>query len=629
MIEIINDQGIMLQPDPETVVPVEVHNPLFNPSNELFQEIIYNAQAGLTESNKVFISHGHRIDADIDVYEQPVTVLYRGAMFFKGIFRYKIVSDKINFELKVNFATVAKKVKNTVVREIMSMDIDQSVQVGDFQDIMLDTCKNPSKYNYSFFPIHNSGWTDPGSGTILYPWMNNWDHAAQKFVDVRGGGENDPRGTTIVPFFKVSYILKAIFKYLKFDLQGDLLNDEDFNSVYLYTRRPLIGRTTLPSLLYLPAELTISDFIKQISDRMKLNFIYNLNNGTVTIESPITALRVDDYVDISKYVERIEELGTSEQKGYTVTLAVDNTDKDQNLKAKDSEIDVFVPLYTLIVGEGESILNMDVSTLKEVESSEGYFYPTANQLTNFSNLNPDEKWPLRLIKFKGMKRLANGKMFPEARAYDLSEDDASWYRFLNESKKGILSAKIPYDVVSRFSPTTKFCFKSENGTDKIAMNVKHSYNLGTSKSSLLSVKIECQTIVTAFKTPFSIQRYLIPEDTSIGSILTKYKFCYQDGSLPAETFKLVVYPAPGSPAVFATTAANSPSDPYGVGGQAGAVILVSGNRPEIANYTYRIYGKVPKFGYTGGRKVLFDKVGDYYTTPGFVSTDGMPILIVF
>ncbi|WP_316743450.1 hypothetical protein [Pedobacter antarcticus] len=625
MLQIINNKGQVLQPDPDTIIPVEVYNPLFTPSGELFQELIYNAQAGLTDHNKSFIGSGHLVETSTTEYELPVQVLYRGSTFFVGMFRYKIVDQKINFELKVNFGTVAKKVQMTVIREIMTMDPPTYLAKELFEKMMKDTCTNPEDYPYAFFPVYNKTWMDTTS-KIDYPWMNYWDHAAQKFTTVTARAGMDSRNTLEVPFYKVSYILKMIFEYLNFTLKGEVLSDPEFNSIYLYTRR--VFSNTMTSLCYMPDELTIGDLLKQISERLKLNFTYNLITGTVTAENIVTALKVNTVFDITPYVESISELSADEAKGYTVTLVPDSTDKALNLAAAGSDKEVFAPLQTLIVGDGENVEELQISTLKQVDLEE-YSYPTVEQFTDFNALGPDQTWPVRLIQFKGMKTLKGGKVFPEATAFDLSEQDATYYRFRNESKKIILNAKIPAGVLATFTPTAKFGFKSKQGTFVVAMNSSYKYSLSASATELVTVKIESQSIVQNFKTPYTIQKYSNPSDLEGKLVILRYKFCYQDGSFPNESFKLEIYPKAGSTAKFESMPANAPCDIAGVGGLAGACISMGGSRPETTGYTFRIYNKVPLYAISSGRKVLFTNEGAYYSSPGFGGDPSRPVIIVF
>jgi hypothetical protein len=627
MLQIINLYGITFQPDDNTVIPVEVFNPLFNDSTDVFQELIFSAEAGLTEINKEFISFGHLVEAKTAVYEQPVKVIYRGAPFYAGIFRYKIAADKINFQLKVNFGTVALKLKNSKIRDIITLDPLTLNTDAQLEALMLDTCTNPQNYPYAFFPVKNLNWYDDGVNKPVYPWMNNWDHASQKFKKVFSRTAFDAGGTAQFPFFKISYILKKVFEYLKFNLEGELLSDPDFNSIYLYTKRPLLGNVILPCMCYLPDELTIGDFLKQIGERLKINFTYSVLNNSVTIESPLSALKVNEVEDISNYVESIQEIDTATAKGYTVTLAVDQTDNALNLETDADKDPIWKPLKTLTVGDGETILEMAAGTLKQTTGTD-YSYPETDQPAYINDTTVKFNWPVRLLKFKGMQAVAGGKIYPQAYAYNLDESDSTWYRYRNESKKVILIAKIPSGVLARFKPTMKFAFKSKQNTIQRALNAKYSYALTANPTELITVTIECQTIVQDYSTPFSITDY-VKEDPESVNFSYQYKFCYEDGSQPNETLNLVPVPTTGSQAVLEYTTAKAPADAGGVGGLPGRIVLKSGGgRRENNGYVLRIYDKVPKYAIITGVKFNFTQENDYYTLPAIGSSDGRPLLIV-
>lgn len=630
MLEIINDQGVTFQPDPDTLVPVEVYNPLFNESSELFQEIIYSASAGLTEINKSFIKNGHLVEASLSVYEQPVQVFYRGSPFFAGIFRYRISEGKISFDLKVNFGTVATKVKTANLREILTLDSDFTyTTAAKFEAMMKDTCVNPANYPYTFFPVKNDKWTDTAS-TIAHPWMNYWDHANQKFTVLGISAALDPANTIQVPFYKVAYILQQIFNYLNFTLEGEILSDAEFNSIYIYTRRPQLGYIILPSFCYLPDQLTVGEFLKQIGDRLKLNFTYNVMNNTVTVDSPISALKVNQVEDISAYVESFQEISIADKQGYSVTLKVDESDQAMDSAEADADETIFKPLFTLLVGNAENEVELQVSTLRQHQDTD-YSYPITSQFTDLVGTAANVNWPLRLLKFKGMTSVSGGKVFPQAFAYDLDEQDAAWYRFRNDSKKVIITAKVPPGMLSRFKPTSKFGFKSREGAFIRALNAKFSYGLSGTNTELITVKIECQTIVDEFETPYSIQPYAPETDTSALSGQIPYNFCYEDGSQPVESFTMIAVQKAGSIARFASLPAKAPTDRAGVGGQPGLIYATAGNsRSDFTGATLQIHGKVPKYVIASGRKLYyFVKEGDYYTAPSFSSGDGRPMLIVF
>jgi hypothetical protein len=629
MLQIINQRGITLQPDSNTVVAIEVYNPLFTDNKDIFQELVYTAQAGLTETNIAFIENGHLVDASIDVFEQKVTVLHRGIPFYAGTFRHRIMNGKINFDLKVNFGTVASKMKNTNIRDIITLD---SVFVegnyptnAQMTDHMKDTCVHPENYPYAFFPVKNTKWTDDSANVITYPWMNYWDHAAQKFTIV-GSGTMDPRNTLQVPFYKLSYILTKIFEYLNFTLEGEILTDVDFNAIYLYTRRPLLGNLIMPCMTYLPAELKISDFITQISERLKLNFTYNVLNNSVSIDSPISSLKVNQIEDITPYIENIEELSVSDKKGYKVILKVDESDFLFDV-SKNDEDRRFVAPFTLVVGDGQTEIEMEVGTLKEVKEAD-YSYPATEQATDLIGVPGDVNWQIRLLTFYGMKSVSGGKVFPQAAPMDLGEADSNWYRFLNDSKKIVATAKLPSSILSRFSPTTKYGFKSKQGTFTRTLNGKYSFGLTGVNSELTTVKIESYTLVDEYSTKFSIQPF-VPDNDPASPILTvTYKFCYLDGSQPDESFLVTAVPKSGSPATFISTPAAAPADAGGVGGQIGYIRATSGTRTQINGYSLKIDRK-PLYVIASGIKRYFTAEGDHFVSPEFSSGDGRPMLFVF
>ncbi|MGY4385630.1 hypothetical protein ACVWYN_002676 [Pedobacter sp. UYP24] len=629
MIQIINQFNQVLDLDPATSIPAERKLPLLSDSDSFLQDVTYPGKAGLTENNILFIQSGHLVEAKLSVYELPVRVVISGEPFYAGLFSYKIVSGNIEFLLKVNFGAVATKLKTTLIREILTEDHDFTSSSDTLMEaLMKDTCLHPENYPYAFFPVYNNGWNDQDL-TQAYPWMNYWDHAAQKFF-VKVTGTGGRIGDTIqVPFFKLSFLLTELFKYLEFTLEGEVLQDVTFNSLYLYTRRGLKRYDVNPCFSYFPDKLTIETFVKAIGARLNVNFRFDLLNRKVIAESLVQELAKTAYIDLTDYLEKITELGPNEKKGYTVTLKTDESDNALNLASPDATESVFLPAYSLVVGGGENIVELEVSTLKLKDHTD-YVTPEADQVIQINQPELME-WPIRLMTFNGMKSVTGG-IFPEAKPFELSADDAAFYRFVSDSKKVIMQANIPPGVLAKMRTCGKIGFKSQQGTFVYAIPAKQSFAFSNSSPDYMAVNIEAQVILSNINTPYSILPVDKPEDTTGGKSIMSFKFAAANGSFAPDEVALIRVANVGSAAIFESYPSKAPADLYGIGGQLGKSFASSGSRIDIRNSGIRIYGQKPQYMLAGGSRITWSTIGGgayHYPDTSIWSDDGRPLLIVF
>lgn len=619
MLKIINANGRTLELNQNTVIAVDRFNSLFSSDDDFAHDITYPGQAGLTDSNKIFIEYGHLVEAKNSVYEFPVQVHVSGYQFYSAIFSYKIVKDQIEYILKVNFGAVVSRMKTTKLQDIYSLD---SVYIGSTQApmaaYMKETCINPLNYNCVFFPLYNEKWDSTADGV---KWLNEWDHGNQKFIPpatLSGSSK-----WNMAPFFRLSYIIKKVIEYLNFNAAGSYFDDPDCQDIYIYTRKTLRNYGIGACFNYMP-QIFINDFFKILTQRLKISFDFDSLNNTVTVGMPSTVLNSTDCLDISQYIISVDEKSVADQKGYYITLKIDETDEAMNRGTGDEQD--FTAPYALVVGDGANKVEMDIGTLNQVDT-ESYSYPESKQYFNNSNDEQVTDWPIRLLTFKGMKPISSGVVFPEAKAYNLSGTDAQWYMFLNDSKKIIINSSIPPGFVSKMSPGMKLACKSERNTFFYALPEKSSYQMTNSKTERMGVKIEARTIVSEFSTQYYIKE-IDPEALESGNA-NEYKAYWDPLIYGFAEIKVLRVPTGGSTTVYGYTPINSSTDDGGMGGTIGTNFFISGPRESSQQ---RLYSPVkPQYYIAFGKKGYFTAVADYYTfdTINDGVRDNKPIWIVF
>ncbi|RQO65071.1 hypothetical protein DBR40_24675 [Pedobacter sp. KBW01] len=622
MLKILNDSGKALELNYDTTIPVERNNSLFNDPDKFVQDITYSGKAKLTPNNKIFIQYGHLVEADRKVYELPVRVLYSGVTFFVGIFSYKIVSNEIEFILKVNYGAVAKKLKHAGVREIYTFDPDYSHPTqANFQAHMKNTCVNPLNYNCVFFPVFNDKWDDSGLD-IAYKMINYWDHEAQQFKVDKG------RPNTIeAPFFRLSYLIKKMLEYLNFKVEGGYFTDPDELNIYVFTRRAMLGYGILPSLGYLP-DIKMSECLKQAAQRRRISIDFDAPTNTISVETPKSVLINKEYIDISQYIESIQSIAAPEQKGYSVKLKLDESDPAWNTGIGDAP--VYKAPYILKVGQGENEIEMEIGTLR-LKEDETANYPQNQQTFSIYQTEDINTWPISLLHYSGMKNVAGGKVFPQAKPLDLNVDDALWWRFLNASKPLIITANIPPSIVERMKPRIKLGCKSEQGHFFLVLPKKISYAFQNKKTDLMRVKIEAHTMDVGNDTTVFIDT-IDPEEIVSRSI-SRYKAYWDPKVHGFNELRIERIPLSGSTATYGFTPITLPTDDGGAGGDVGTAYRIQGPR-DSPNETRLYCNTPPKYYVAVGVKGSFVAHSGYYTFAPLpigagVPDNTKPIWIVF
>jgi hypothetical protein len=624
MLKITNAKGQILELNKNTAISVERNNSLFNSDSEFAHDLTYPGQAGLTDSNKIFIGSGHLVEANNSVYEFPVQVSINDYEFYVAIFSYKIVKEQIEYILKVNFGALASKMKSVQVREIYTLDPFPNIFTNAaLVTYMKNTCLNPNDYPYVFFPLFNDSWNSGGHPSS---WLNEWDHTNQVF-------KNPPTvpGTTVmntVPWVRLSYVIRKIIEALGLEASGSYFSAPKENEIYLYHRRTILSYGVQPSQNYLP-ELSINDFLRYITDRRKLSFDFDLLNGKVNVDSADTILNSNECIDISDYIESIDEKSVAEQKGYRITLKVDESDDSMNIGTESDPI--YTPKTELVVGSGQIPVELEVGTLNAISETAGYTYPMSKQVFDVGGVSEVKDWQLRLMRFRGMKVLPDMKVFPEALPVNLDSDDARWYQFLNDSKKVIITAKIPPGVVLKMRPTIKLACNTEKTSFFYVLPEKISYSMGNNITERMTVKIEARTIVADNKTKYYINA--LTAATALQPTSVRFKAYWLTEVHGFEQVQIKKVPYAGSSAIAGSTTIETPTDKFGLGGSMGILNYTQlGQDFEIGSQVRLMSNVAPKYYYRSGRKKLFTKVENYYTFNDLTTAtveDDQPIWIVF
>lgn len=531
MLEIINNEAITLELDGDARIVVERTNPLLSDSDSFFQDITYPGTAPLTATNKRFIAGGHLVEVENTVYELPVIVYHVGTLLFSGLLRYKIRESRIDFILHVNWGEVAGIAKAALLTDIDFGDayyMPNQLQAPIFAE---DTLRNPQDYGYAWIPIQQHDFPYGTSTERSDFFVNNWQYDQQAFKPFDGTPTPD-NVWRWAPHFKLSYVLRKVLKYLGYDATGSFWDSERGQKLYIHSECA-VGDFLQPANSYLPA-ISVADFVQQIRQRLRLGIYFDRLSRTVAVDNLDTVLgTAADHLELSQFVSNIMEIATDEKKGYDVTLKPWPKDLLFNPSERDPS-----PAFRLIVGDGENKVEAGVSTLVTRQHPDlGYRYPaTGTSRQELSDTGDDifypppselNQWPVRLIWFDGMREVEPSKFWPEAMAYDLDQDDVTWYRYINDSKVIRAVAHVPQHILPELQSVRKIGLISEQGTHFEVLPVQINYQLATERTELTTVEILARTMVSGYRTSYNIIP-LTPTPAAEGHWIAAVKFIFDE-----------------------------------------------------------------------------------------------------
>jgi len=350
----------------------------------------------------------------------------------------------------------------------------------------------------------------------------------------------------------------------------------------------------------------------------------------------------------------VKEISLDEASGYSITLKPD--EQDELFNAGTGDESKYIAAWRLDVGSAETREELDAGTLLQREESgrllvgtkqlaftrtvQSHSYEDFPAAVDFDGGSRNQ-WPLRLIRYTGMKQIEPGKYWPESKSFDVSEQDAAWYSFLNDSKNVIIRANIPPLVLSRLSVDEKICFRTGEGAYVEAVCKKITYDQGGSHE-LIPLEIQARTLKYEVRTKYTLMKTGTVEGELPEGKLFQIKAHYDpeaDGipsGLTVQCSFIDYQPLPVAYDALPTLLAE-PCDEFGTGGSKEWVS--SPHRHwDMRDFKIRVWSGKPRYLYYLGKKTefYFNPAGYYEVSIGEgikVSEDynymGVPYMIVY
>ncbi|MES2808785.1 MAG: hypothetical protein V4619_09190 [Bacteroidota bacterium] len=623
MLKIVNAEGRTLHLPADTKITVERNNPLFNDEDKFLQDVSYTFFVPFSDNSKIFFKLGHLVEkSNESTLMQGISFYAAGTTMLKGNIRYSVTDDGFDANLEPNFAAINALIKNIRLTELRMEDAEFGLSNAAFKARMLDTCVNPQKYPYIFFPVHNPRWNESGlSGS--QPFVNYFDFASQAFF------YNQSFGTPYIaaPFFKVTHILKEIAAYLGLTATGGYFTDPRYQNRCVYTRLSGLAGQIRPCMDYMP-NMLVSDAVKFLRNREHLAIDPDLISGELRVES-FKTIKDSEAVDLSAYLSTDGKQETPAQRSFTVTLKVDQQDEAFAATGEDGSSG-YPPDYTLVAGDGETKQELDCGTTKLIDPADAIisdaFYPTVSQgfiwgsdtgnmptdlaYTDENDPSTLNNWPLRLVDYAGFLP-KGGKYFPCAQPHNLDEDDADFYRFLNDSKRIKPVFYMSPAMAAKLRVTGKFTHRTAGGNYVTYLAEQIAYDAG-GDADRIPVKITGRVLSYEVNTKVSITP-LAPPVEHEGEIV------YNLGVVKAYFDPLIHGISTLTLDIVGTTGNNftaepivHPTNPRGAGGVG---VTIVGAYPMATDdpFELRIRQGQPKYLLYQGQRTPFTKVGDYYT----------------
>lgn len=500
MIEIRNSEGQLAEMYPNTKISIEKNNPLFNDQDKLFEDITYPFKMPATDINKIFFNSGHLLESSNSVYEMDVTTVVSGYSFYAGKLTYSFINGDFEVLLKVNFGSIADKFKNEKINTIQTGDALPGFLSAA---IMKDTCQNPAKYPYAFFPIKNKVYTYTPGGSFTSSqaqydeylnFYNAWDVLNQTFIYIPRNAFNLPIVTRQKAHYKLKYIIVKLIESLGYKASGSWIDDPETDHIYVFNHIYMLDHV-LDSSTYFPAGYTFSEFFKVLKEdpRLQITLSFDVFKSEVVVESALSVLKSNKYLDIRDYVTQIEEFAPAKVNGYLVSLTPNSQDSLFNdpFDAKKQ-----IPTNKLLIGDGEKAIEVQGTTFKSAVFGNGANCPDTmiDKVESFEGNALTEKKPIILLKYSGMKALDAGKIFPEASPFELDESHGQWYQFLNDTKELKITAYLPLEVLANLKIYEKILLQSKEGHHLQAILNKVEFNITNETEEYLNATITCNII---------------------------------------------------------------------------------------------------------------------------------------
>lgn len=140
--------------------------------------------------------------------------------------------------------------------------------------------------------------------------------------------------------------------------------------------------------------------------------------------------------------------------------------------------------------------------------------PTSDQVRWRTPYDSARHEAIRLMRYTGIKDIAEGNQFPLAEPVEFRTADGEWFAFINDAKIIQLQALVPNHLLARITPFKKIGFITEENLFMVGVIKKMEYSLTSSTRGLIDVTFELRSRMEYLSTVSLVENELVPEETT-------------------------------------------------------------------------------------------------------------------
>jgi hypothetical protein len=299
----------------------------------------------------------------VDVYDDGFPELVHAKLsLLEKVGKWNYTSGKFSTSISGNKGLFGTRIKNKNLKDI-ALGGPVSWISGDSRSFATDVMKGvyPQFDYFSFAPVAIEGFFDQGNNyngeflakdTVNYilstgAGLTDWKFSRPKSTDetmATAPGDVEHIDFRTIPFFKFKYVLLAAFAAAGYDVNGELLNSDDFNDAHIFNTTAIDFFSTAVYLDYtkkfFPADhvpdMLLADFFKAVFQFFNIFPVFAANQVTLTYRKNVfTNAKIVDVTN--RCLTDFDSLytDTTDNTGYLLDYKWDDKDNYRSDRVKD------------------------------------------------------------------------------------------------------------------------------------------------------------------------------------------------------------------------------------------------------------------------------------------------------
>jgi hypothetical protein len=370
---------------------------------ELPGTLVYQVNGSISDNNRIITDYADQLgNINRKLKFENVVIKIGGLVWKTGVFILRSAGEGgYSFSFSADAGDAKTKIENL---KLTDLPLETGVTVDDQSTDYYPTAK------HVFFPVYNPDYY--GNKNTDYTGYMNYFHNGSF------GTNATLNQHTKVPFIYAMHVFLACFNLMEYELEGDILTDEDANRMVLFNTTSLdeingSGLNTMKATFdyadHLP-DVGIANFIIDTCIAWGVTPLFNSKKRAVKLVS--TEAHFNDYTakDFNAKVSSGNTITPNDYQGVTFIMKGDSRDKALEENADWLEFEQ---------GAGKEVFATDFSTLQvalmeDTINTKNWTVPNVLQAGNSPafELNNKQK-SLRFLYFTGVKEDSATNNYPQ------------------------------------------------------------------------------------------------------------------------------------------------------------------------------------------------------------------------